>query len=364
VYGCLYPWEFRSPPPAFNPLVIVAHASRQETPRRFIADLCINIALFMPLGILAHLVFGRRKRKIAAIAGPVLLGFALSLGIEMAQVYTVSRYASILDVLWNTLGAALGVAVASAARAVWDSKLLRRRPHIEIDSGAIVLLLCWIAFLFFPLVPALNRVVLRNKFQSFIDPRFDAVSFLSAAITWFIIGRLIALAGARPPAAWLGAAAVIAVPAQIIVVTRQPALSAFAGAVAGFLLFAVFGRKLRSRTADAWLAVSLLAVRGLLPFRLTIDANSFTWLPFGGVLGYDWQRAFVVLLEKVFYYGAAIWALRRAGTRLSTATAITAALLACIEVFQIHLKGRTPEVTDVLMAVIIGVTVSIFSSPR
>ncbi|QRP48306.1 VanZ family protein [Amycolatopsis sp. FDAARGOS 1241] len=67
-----------------------------------------NVLLFVPLGFLA--AFATRRR--AAIV-PVLAGF--SAAIEAAQ-YFVGRSADVDDVLLNTLGAALGVALTAVVR--------------------------------------------------------------------------------------------------------------------------------------------------------------------------------------------------------------------------------------------------------
>ena len=142
--------------------------------------------------------------------------------------------------------------------------------------------------------------------------------------------------------------------------TRQATLSDLAGAAAGVAVFVLVSGRLRSRAADAWVVMSLVLFRGLVPFHLVEVNNRFSWAPFAGVLGYDWQFGFVVLLEKLFYYGAAIWALRRAGVSLLRATLITAGTLACIEAAQVRLRDRTPEITDVVLAVIAGVTAGVF----
>ena len=67
-----------------------------------------NVALFVPLGFLAVRATGRRGSAIAAAA-------AFSAGIEFVQ-YFIGRSADVDDVLLNTAGAALGVALAVLVR--------------------------------------------------------------------------------------------------------------------------------------------------------------------------------------------------------------------------------------------------------
>jgi VanZ family protein len=90
-------------------------------------------------------------------------------------------------------------------------------------------------------------------------------------------------------------------------------------------------------------------------------SSVFTWIPFGGFLGDDWQAGIQVFLEKAFYYGTAIWLLRAAGTRLWQAAALVAAVLAGIEAAQIHLPGRIAEVTDPILAVLLAAGLAILS---
>ena len=276
-----------------------------------------------------------------------------------------ARRASALDVAANTLGAAAGVLIAASARAMVDLNSLYRRSRKQPDYGAIALLVCWVAFLLFPFVPILSGPVIRNRFGVLMDTAgFSLTAFVSATVTWFIVGRLISCVDLRWPAIWLGIIAVIGVPLRSIMLTRQSTLSDLAGAAAGVAVFVLVSGRLRSRAADAWVMMSLVLFRGLVPFHLA-DANTkFSWTPFAGVLGYEWQYGFVVLTEKLFYYGATIWALRRAGASLLKATLITAGALACIEAAQVRLRGRTPEITDVVLAVIAGITAIVFRQSR
>jgi hypothetical protein len=100
----------------------------------------------------------------------------------------------------------------------------------------------------------------------------------------------------------------------------------------------------------------LLMVRGFSPFSWQESANPFSWTPFAGVLAADWQHGILLLIEKSFYYGIALWTLARAGLNFSMAVMATAAISAIIEAAQVHLPGRTPEVTEPVLVVLIGFT--------
>lgn len=65
----------------------------------------LNIIMFMPLGFLLPLIWSDYRRP----AKTVLVGFALSLTIEICQMFD-SRVTDIDDLIMNTLGAAFGFA--------------------------------------------------------------------------------------------------------------------------------------------------------------------------------------------------------------------------------------------------------------
>jgi hypothetical protein len=69
----------------------------------------------------------------------------------------------------------------------------------------------------------------------------------------------------------------------------------------------------------------------------------------------DWQYGVQVMLEKLFYYGAGIWMLRRAGVRWAWAIACLVMLLAVIEAIQTHIPGRVPESTDPILGAMAGI---------
>ena len=53
------------------------------------------------------------------------------------------------------------------------------------------------------------------------------------------------------------------------------------------------------------------------------------------------------------------WLLRVVGWRLARATVAVALLLGAIEAIQIHLPGRVAEITDPLLALILGATLAL-----
>jgi len=94
-----------------------------------LADGVLNAALFLPLGAALSVAGWRAWRSIALCA-------VLSCGLETAQFVIPGRDPSLSDVLFNTLGTALGVALAHSAPAV------RRPTPRQADVLSIAGALC------------------------------------------------------------------------------------------------------------------------------------------------------------------------------------------------------------------------------
>lgn len=66
-----------------------------------------NIIMFLPIGLLFVLLLGRRLWPLT-----LLLGVALSIGIEAAQVFLPERVPDVRDLVANSMGAVFGVIAA------------------------------------------------------------------------------------------------------------------------------------------------------------------------------------------------------------------------------------------------------------
>jgi VanZ family protein len=279
----------------------------------------------------------------------------------MAQLFTPTRVTSMMDVVNNVAGSALGVIVAIAFKGV-----LQRRPsHSRLllrDRGALALILCWATSLLLPFFPVLGLYLPDRKLAILMNsPPFALMPFVSAAAVWFALGLLIEATGVRFPRE-LTAIAVLAIPAEVLVASRQPVLSQLTGAIAGALIFAVRPRARKVTLLEACAFTGVVVLRGLWPLRFVSAAAPFVWIPFTGALTAAWLPALLVLSEKVFYYGAAVWLFHAAGIRLTRSAAAIAVILSAIEILQTHLPGRTPEITDPLMAILIGFVLGALNS--
>lgn len=82
----------------------------------------MNVAMFVPVGLFFLLLLGRRRWWLA-----VLLGAALTCGIEFAQQYIPGRVSDPRDVLANSAGAFAGVVTALIV--TWPAAIRRARTR-------------------------------------------------------------------------------------------------------------------------------------------------------------------------------------------------------------------------------------------
>jgi len=320
--------------------------------RRFIFDVAVNIAIYVPLGMSGYLAFRRLTSTALCVTAPIVSGAVLSASMEMLQLFTPHRQCSTVDLFNNILGSAIGVILGIAFTQVVD---IPARLAIR-DRSSLGLLICWVSFLLFPFFPVLTASLWMAKLSAFIHPPLmDPIPFLLSAAEWFAVGRLVLAAGVRSPVRWF-AALLLFLPIQFGILNRNPRTSEWEGASVALLLFFFFRN---DRKADLFAGTALLialTLRGLAPFRFEGPPQSFLWIPFGGFLGIEWQNAMVILLGKLFQYGTSIWLLDRALHGIVRATAIVTMVLAVIVILQTRIPGHVAELTDPLLALALGVT--------
>lgn len=311
-------------------------------------DVVINIAIYVPAGLTGHLAFRKFGKLWLSLGAPVVICSGLSASIEMIQLFVPGRNTNCLDLVTNVFGSLVGVILAASFEEIGA-----RHHRKAVDRSALVLLVCWAAWLWFPLIPIFGRTALRQKFAAFLSTPWSSVQFVSSAMIWFAAGALF-LASSIRPARWLPLAAGILVVGQLFVVSQQPAPAELTGAVAGAILWILFWPKRkewrdRYRRIQAWAFVVVILIRGLSPFRFSPTANEFSWIPFSGFLETEWQDGVRVVLEKFFWYGLAFWLLKKSGMQPWIAASLLATILLLIEIAQTHLAGRTAEITDPIL---------------
>jgi hypothetical protein len=81
--------------------------------RLYVNDILVNIAGFVPLGVILCVYFSLRGSRVQAIRNAVLVGALLSFTIEILQAYIPRRVSGTTDIITNTLGALLGAGITN-----------------------------------------------------------------------------------------------------------------------------------------------------------------------------------------------------------------------------------------------------------
>ncbi len=139
LYLSLYPWEF------------VSHAGPRTLSwvpldsRRAILDAFLNVVFYMPLGAAAFVLL---RRGAGAVIGALAFGTLVSLAVELAQLSIPHRSGNLTDLVSNSAGTLLGVAVVIVA----TSPPVASRLRVLYSPSVLLLGLwaVWQAFLFLP----------------------------------------------------------------------------------------------------------------------------------------------------------------------------------------------------------------------
>ena len=105
----------------------------------YLAEIVFNVALFIPVGVLAALLIPRRRWPLALLAG-----LAFTTVIELVQVPEPDRISDPRDLVMNTGGAVVGVFLVLAARMVRRAGAVaasdvRRPGDLHADADAAVM---------------------------------------------------------------------------------------------------------------------------------------------------------------------------------------------------------------------------------
>jgi len=336
-YGSLYPFEFIARPDGLDEALKLF---TQPSLRMQRGDLIGNLLLFVPHGFLSALAArstpnpGRTSLRHAAI------GILVAVALQIAQIWLPSRVPALGDAIINTAGLALGLLFGMLA--------LRVRPALADSRHAatfvpLLLMLAWVAYQWFPLVPTLDWQNVKNALKPLLlAPQVDPVRIFATVVSWAAFFKLWDLLATGPRSAVLQAFGGITIlSAKLVILGASISLSNVIGL--GLALVAI---------------LFTLFVSGLQPFVPSGAPDSFAWMPFTGMLEGSMGTNLANLLEKTFLYGAAVLFMHRHGARPIAAAIAVALCLATIEAAQLFLPGRTAESTDPVLALLLGVAIA------
>lgn len=112
--GTLYPWRFAMPASFSAAWHQAMHQPSLWTGTR---DVIVNLALFVPIGVLGFDLLRASKWSLPSRAAlAVGVGFVFALALQVGQIFVPRRDAAWSDVVWNTVGLVAGVLTAMTSR--------------------------------------------------------------------------------------------------------------------------------------------------------------------------------------------------------------------------------------------------------
>jgi len=362
VYGSLYPFTFRRPEGGAGPLRSLLQ-SWAETPHR--GDFVANVFLYLPLGFFGSLASAGRGRALPRVMLVTLAGGALSVTMELAQYFIAERVSAAVDVYANLTGTMLG---AMAGNVAGGDLFLRSFRQAAAQRVPCLLLALWLGYRLYPYVPTID---LHKYWQAvrpvFLYPRPSEYDLFRYSALWLTVGSLLEeLGGARRGRLLFLPFIIIVLAAKVVIVGKTLSAAEIAGA-AGALAFSaalavIAGERIRVRVVTLIFAACVVAER-LAPFQFTMYGREFVWVPFHSFLYGSLELNVISFLEKAFLYGALIWLLHRSGLPLAASVGLVATMLGFTSWAETYLPGRSAEITDALMALLIGAILAVVKTP-
>lgn len=358
-YGSLYPFSFSA-----NDYWLREGLALFTQPDLHIGrgDMVGNVLLFAPYGFVAALIStGSARRATAPLVLRLGLGLLLALALQLAQLWLPSRVPALNDVIANATGMLLGLAAAWLARSLGPAGAGQvASMALQRALAPAVLMLLWLSYQWFPLVPTLDLQNMINAVKPLVrTPQLDIVRALHTALAWVAFFKLWQLTTARhTPALALAGAALCILGAKLVIVGASISPTNLLGL--GIALACLPWHQ--HRAALPVLIIAMLAglfASGLAPFDMSGVPQAFHWIPFTGMLEGSMGTNLLNLVEKSYFYGALIVFMVANGARPLAAAMALAICLAAIEAAQVFMPSRVAETTDPLLALIIGYVIGL-----
>ena len=202
VYGSLVPFELRSVP-LDQGIQLFAHIRWLDIALEERADWVANLILYVPLGFLFCGALGRRSQTLAVLVTAVV-GAALAVEIEFAQIWIEPRTVSLNDIVAEIAGTLIGISLWLGL-GKWLTRATQTvfAPGPEALRGAIILYLlvyCFVTLFPFDFLVSANELSARLAAPDTLTLIPRRVFSLRGILSLIVKGLLLAPLGA---ALWL-----------------------------------------------------------------------------------------------------------------------------------------------------------------
>jgi len=349
VYGSLYPFDFSALSTVDLRSRLATLGSLQLTLR---GDMLGNFALFVPFGFFGALAFLRQEGDAASTVRLSVAGLALALALQLGQLALPTRDPSLVDVGLNALGIVAGVLVARMPAVGRLALGLSSARRLDIP---LYLAGMWIVSQLLPLVPTLDLSVVRTALKPLLQPVVSIPEAVLYFAAWLAALHMLdrQFPEARP-GKLLAFLPLLVLAPQPFIVSGEITPGEVAGSVAAGLVWLAT----RSWLKPMALGVLLLAATlgsNLLPWEAAPWARDFHWVPFASLLEGNMSSNSAALLRKLFVCGGSVWLFRAGGSTWLGAGGVVFLAVAVQEAVQVVSLRGSPDITDLLLAVIAAV---------
>ena len=357
LYGSFYPFAFHGPLDHDGPFLDLLKTWRNKPGR---GDFLANILLYTPLGFFGF--YALKKEGLPLInryAISIGMGVALSTFVELTQYYDTGRDQELTDILANVTGTTCGAVAAMLIIGNYLTQITKGRLQIAESAKPVPLMLIGAlgAYKLFPYAPVIDMHKYYHAIRSLFDPSlFDVSSVIAHVVTWTTLIQLArAAVGRKVFLAFLSLFLAVFVLGKIFIVSlgfNPSEVIAIAIAITAIPLIIRFEKT--ALLVNCVALGALIIVQRLSPFHFQPQARAFGWIPFHSFLFGSLELNSLTFLEKFYEYGAMLWIVREIGVKLWTATILMAGVLFLLSWAEIYLPGRSAEITDAMLAIMIG----------
>ena len=351
VYVSLYPFRFLEHGPT-----LAQALQRISWQRAGRGDVFNNLLLYAPFGFCAALVLESRWGRTAGIVGAVLLGIALSVGLELLQASVPLRVSSLRDVTMNGTGTLAGAAFGTVFHAI-TSRISPQNPTGARSAlVAMWIVGLWVLERLWPLVPDPGLRQLKRAVRPLLSPNVEWMALAGFFVGWLVVAQAVFHIGRKQRAVDLFLVAIALVLTGRVFVAGSALDPAELAAIALLLPVLVLLSKLEdglrstliAMVLGVWLAWS--AVRPLLAGTHAVVAR----LPDLSEMMLRNVPAPPQLASKAFAYLSLGWLLAGAGVVSHVAAGIMVLFVLLLVLLQIGAPVPAYGWVDLLLAAVAG----------
>jgi VanZ family protein len=327
------------------------------------ADILANVVAYVPFGAMLAYAAADYRGRSRALGVAILVGAALSLGLELAQACLPGRTSSWADVAANATGVALGALLARGwHRLVQDAGgdgPLALVADAPVGPLALAALLAWVAYQTFPWSLSVRLETLRQNVRLVEPllagtPLLDPMNLARYTVSWVSAGLL--LRAASRPATQVGSAlllvAALVLGVQLFLELPRLSEETPVALVLALPVLLIADRPALRPLQPRLLLAAILVLTAL--HQLQPGAGGyhyrFSWLPAfgGGSPLWALQTGLFFFACALAYATATAW-MRPDRPRWAVVAAGTVAWQLLLEVAQIWVPGRVPDTSTPLL---------------